>query len=88
LAHRPRWKSEPAHSLPTAPPLTLAPSSPRSTFPPTPSLPPLKTDGTTCVAQGSVTATGGGGDLTVDNVVFAAAQAFTITAFTLNAGNA
>jgi hypothetical protein len=48
----------------------------------------FKTDGTTCVAQGSVTATGGGGDLTVDNVVFAAAQAFTITAFTLNAGNA
>lgn len=48
----------------------------------------FKTDGTTCVAQGSVTATGGGGDLTVDNVVFAASQAFTITAFTLNAGNA
>ena|SRR3990167_1090001 len=47
-----------------------------------------KTDGTTCVAQGTVTATGGGGDLTVDNVVFAAAQAFTVTGYTLTAGNA
>lgn len=44
-------------------------------------------DGTTCHAQGSVTATGGGGDLTVDNVVFATGQAFTITGFTLNAPN-
>jgi hypothetical protein len=47
-----------------------------------------KSDGTTCVAQGTVTATGGGGDMTVDNTSFAAAQAFTITGFTLNAGNA
>ncbi|MBA3576194.1 MAG: hypothetical protein H0W39_01060 [Sphingomonas sp.] len=45
-------------------------------------------DGVTCHKQGSVTATGGGGDMTVDNVVFAAAQAFTITAFTITAGNA
>ena len=45
-------------------------------------------DGTTCHAQGTVTATGGGGDMTVDNVVFAAGQGFTITGFTLNAGNA
>lgn len=44
-------------------------------------------DGTTCGAQGSVTATGGGGDMTVDNVVFAVAQAFSITGFTLTAGN-
>lgn len=44
-------------------------------------------DGTTCHAQGTVTATGGGGDLTVDNVVFAAGQAFTVTGFTLNAPN-
>lgn len=44
--------------------------------------------GTTCHMQGSVTATGGGGDMTVDNVVFAAAQAFTVTAFTLTDGNA
>ncbi len=45
-------------------------------------------DGTTCHAQGTVTATGGGGDMTVDNVVFAAAQSFSITVFTLAAGNA
>lgn len=45
-------------------------------------------DGTTCHAQGTVTATGGGGDMTVDNVVFAAAQDFTVTGFTLTAGNA
>ena len=45
-------------------------------------------DGTTCHAQGTVTATGGGGDMTVDNVSFAAGQAFSITAFTLTDGNA
>jgi hypothetical protein len=45
-------------------------------------------DGTTCHAQGTVTATGGGGDMTVDNVSFAAAQAFSITSFTLTDGNA
>lgn len=45
-------------------------------------------DGTTCHAQGTVTVTGGGGDMTVDNTVFAAAQAFSITSFTLTAGNA
>ena len=45
-------------------------------------------DGITCHVQGTVTATGGGGDMTVDNVVFAAAQAFTITTFTLTDGNA
>lgn len=45
-------------------------------------------DGTTVHAQGTVTATGGGGDLTVDNVVFAAGQSFTITSFTITEGNA
>lgn len=45
-------------------------------------------DGTTCHLQGTVTATGGGGDLTVDNAVFAAGQAFTVTGFTLNEPNA
>lgn len=44
-------------------------------------------NGTTVGMRGSVTATGGGGDLTLDNVVLAAAQAITITAFTLNHGN-
>lgn len=46
------------------------------------------TDGTTCHMQGTVTATGGGGDMTVDNVVFAAGQSFTITGFTITEGNA
>jgi hypothetical protein len=45
-------------------------------------------DGTTCHAQGTVTATAGGGDLTVDNVVFAAAQAFTVTSWSFTDGNA
>lgn len=44
-------------------------------------------DGTTCGMQGTVTATGGGGDMTVDNAVFAAAQSFSVTSFTLAAGN-
>lgn len=45
-------------------------------------------DGTTCHIQGTVTATGGGGDMTVDNIVFALAQVFNVTGFTLTAGNA
>jgi len=45
-------------------------------------------DAVTCGAQGTVTATGGGGDMTVDNVVFAVGQNFTITTFTLTEGNA
>ena len=45
-------------------------------------------DGATCHLQGTVTITGGGGDMTVDNTSFAAAQAFTITGFTLTDGNA
>jgi len=45
-------------------------------------------DGTTTGAQGTVTATGGGGDLTVDNTSFAAGQKFTVTGFTLTDGNA
>lgn len=44
--------------------------------------------GTTCHLQGTVTATGGGGDMTVDNVVFAVAQVFNVTSFTLTAPNA
>lgn len=46
------------------------------------------TDGTTCGIQGTVTVTGGGGDMTVDNTSFVAAQSFTITGFTLTDGNA
>lgn len=45
-------------------------------------------NGTTCHAQGTVTATGGGGDMTVDNTSFAAGQSFTVSTFTLTAGNA
>lgn len=45
-------------------------------------------DGTTAHAQGTVTATGGGGDMTVDNTSFASGQAFTVTSFTLTDGNA
>ena len=45
-------------------------------------------DGTTCHAQGTVTATGGGGDMTVDNTSFAVGQAFTVTGFTITDGNA
>lgn len=45
-------------------------------------------DGVTCHLQGTVTATGGGGDMTVDNVVFASGQQFTVTGFTLTAPNA
>lgn len=44
-------------------------------------------DGTTCHGQGTVTATGGGGDMTVENTSFATAQAFSVTSFTLTAGN-
>jgi hypothetical protein len=41
-------------------------------------------DGTTCHDQGSITATGGGGDMTVDNAVVAAGQDIKITSWTKN----
>lgn len=44
-------------------------------------------DGTTQHIEGSVTATGGGGDMEVDNTSFAAGQAFTITSYSWTAGN-
>lgn len=44
--------------------------------------------GATCHDQGTVTITGGGGDMTLDNNVLALAQQVTITGYTLNAGNA
>lgn len=46
------------------------------------------TSGTTVHMQGTVTATGGGGDMTVDNVNVAISQVCTITTFTLTDGNA
>ena len=44
-------------------------------------------DGTTPHMHGSITATGGGGDMTVDNTSFVTGQSFTVTAFTLTDGN-
>jgi len=44
--------------------------------------------GTTCHLQGTVKATGGGGDLTLDNTSIATGQSVTITSFTLTDGNA
>lgn len=44
-------------------------------------------DGTTQHIEGSVTATGAGGDLTLDNTSIAAGQPVSITTFTLTAGN-
>jgi hypothetical protein len=45
-------------------------------------------DGTTKHLQGTVTATGGGGDMTLDNNVLTAGQSVSITSFTLTDGNA
>lgn len=45
-------------------------------------------DGTTAHMQGSVTITGGGGDMTVDNTSFAAGQNVTVSSFQINRGNA
>jgi hypothetical protein len=44
--------------------------------------------GTVCGMQGTVTATGGGGDLTLDNTSIATGQSVTISTFTITAGNA
>lgn len=44
-------------------------------------------DGTTCGIQGSITATGGGGDMTLDNTSIASGQTVTITSFTLTDAN-
>jgi hypothetical protein len=44
--------------------------------------------GTTCHMQGTVTATGGGGDMEVNSTSFTAGQSFTISTFTLTDGNA
>ena len=44
--------------------------------------------GTTCHAQGTVTATGGGGDMTIDNTSIASGQSVQITGWTITDGNA
>lgn len=41
-----------------------------------------------CHIQGTITATGGGGDMTLDNISIAIAQAITVSTFTITAGNA
>ena len=43
--------------------------------------------GTVTHIQGTVTATGGGGDMTLDNAVLAATQQFTVTSFSLTDAN-
>ncbi len=45
-------------------------------------------DGTTQHLQGTVTATGGGGDMTLDNTSIASGQAVTISSFSYTRGNA
>jgi len=45
-------------------------------------------DGTTVHAQGTITATGGGGDMTLDNTSIAVGQSVAVTSFTISAGNA
>jgi len=44
--------------------------------------------GTNCHIQGTVTVTGGGGDMTLDNTNIAVGQIITTNTFTINAGNA
>lgn len=44
--------------------------------------------GTTCHLQGTCTNTGGGGDMTLQNVIVNAGQQITITSFVLTDGNA
>lgn len=44
--------------------------------------------GATCHWQGSVTATGGGGDMTLDNVSIASGQTITVTSFNITASGA
>ena len=44
--------------------------------------------GSTCHIQGSITATGGGGDMTLDNTSITSGQDVVITGFTLTDGNA
>ena len=43
---------------------------------------------TACYMQGTVTATGGGGDMTLENTSIAASQSVTVNTFAITAGNA
>lgn len=48
----------------------------------------MDSGGTVCHIQGTVTATGGGGDMTLDSVSIASGQQVTISSFTITAGGA
>lgn len=48
----------------------------------------MDSSGATCHHQGSVTVTGGGGDITVDNVNVAQNQSLSVTSFTFTEGGA
>lgn len=48
----------------------------------------MDSTGTVCHIQGTVTATGGGGDMEIQNTSIAAGQSITVTAFTISAGGA
>jgi hypothetical protein len=45
-------------------------------------------DGTTCHIQGTITATGDGGDMTLNNTSIASTQEIEVTGFTITASNA
>lgn len=47
-----------------------------------------ESDGTTCHLQGTITQTGGGGDMEVNNTSYVAGQPVEVTTFTLNEPNA
>jgi len=42
---------------------------------------------TKCYMQGTITATGGGGDMTLDNTSIASSQVITVNSFTITGGN-
>jgi hypothetical protein len=44
--------------------------------------------GVTCHMQGTITVTGGGGDMTLDNISIGVGQAVNVTSFTMTDGNA
>lgn len=48
----------------------------------------MDSSGTVCHMQGTVTGTGGGGDMEIQNTNIAAGQSITVTAFAINAGGA
>lgn len=47
----------------------------------------MDSTGTTCHEQGTVTASGGGGDMTMDNTSVASGQAVSVSSYTRTAGN-